>query len=124
MESALVNLVANNAAFADASVAAVEPCVERDGARAAAVKVTPAPRIGSLSRARVTMAVVCPRHDEQRFRTMAAAIRSYEDMRTRLTDAGRSWRVIRFALVDTDSGRTVDGYLHFAARFDATYKEL
>ena len=123
MQAALAHHLKNSAEFADASVSEVAPCVDRDGARAVAVNLEPRPREGSLLRAAATIAVVCPHHDEARFAEMTAAAGSFDGFRGRISADGRTWCVIRFALLRVEKTRTVDGYLHGAATFDATYKE-
>ncbi len=99
METALINTLRAQPAFGGFAVAPVAPRVA-DGGRAVGVRLDPAPSLGSLSRGRVTVTIVCPRDDDDNCRTLVNAVLAWRATHE-FTASDRAWRVVRIALVDT-----------------------
>ena len=93
METALINTLRAQPAFGGFAVAPVASRVA-DGGRAVGVRLDPAPPLGSLSRGRVTVTIVCPRDDDDHCRA--------------LVDAVLAWRATReFTASDRATRRTL-----------------
>ena len=93
METALINNLREQPAFDGFAVSPVAPRVA-DGGRAVGVRLDPAPALGSLSRGRVTVTIVCPR--------------DHDDTCRALVDAVLAWRTTReFAASDRATRRTL-----------------
>ena len=90
-----------------------------DGGRAVGVRLDQTPPLGSLSRGRVTVTIVCPRDDDDNYRALVDAVLAWRTTRE-FTASGRTWRVARMALVDSTRAETRDGWLHPRHRAHAT----
>ena len=73
METALINNLRAQPAFRGFAVAPVAPRLA-DGGRAVGVRLDPTPPLGSLSRGRVTVTIVCPRDDDDNCRALVDAV--------------------------------------------------
>jgi len=77
METALINTLRAQPAFGGFAVAPRLP----DGGRAVGVRLDPTPPLGSLSRGRVTVTIVCPRDDDDHCRALVDAVLAWRATR-------------------------------------------
>ncbi len=114
-------LVAAAAAAFSADAHAVAPRLDRSERVALGVRVDEAGRLGSLSRARAELSVVCPAHEETLF---GETLRRVAGWRPReVLSGGVAWRIIRWELRSVDQARTTDAHLFARVVFDIVHGE-
>ena len=81
MEDALIENLRSQPVFAGIAVGPVAPHVRPDGSPAVGVRLDAAAPLGSLSRARLTVSIVCPREDDARCRALIDAVLAWRTVR-------------------------------------------
>ena len=110
-------MAAAAAAFS-AEASAVAPRLDRAQRVALGVRIDESGPLGSLSRARAAVSVVCPAHEETLFDETVHAVAAW---RPRDVSDG-AWRLIRWELDSVEQTRTVDAHLFSRVNFDIVYK--